>query len=105
MPNLDLNATIARAKLTNYLLVRLPQDDKSQFLEQAGYTLENWQQLEKDLRQQILTLDAVPTTITEYGQKYEIVGNLTGVNGKILSIKTIWIVTPTETKFVTLFPK
>jgi hypothetical protein len=44
------------------------------------------------------------TTKTKYGQKYEIIGNLRGVNNKILSVKTIWMVTPTETKFVTLFP-
>jgi hypothetical protein len=47
---LPTNTAIAEEKLTKYLLVLLPKDDKSQFLQKAGYTLENWQQLEIDLR-------------------------------------------------------
>ena len=104
MPYLDVNAIISETKLTQYLLVFLPKDDKSQYLALGGYTLGNWQELERDLRQQILTLEATPTTKTRYGQKYKITGELTAPNGRILPIKTIWMVTERETKFVTLFP-
>ena len=104
MTYLDSNAIIAQEKLTKYLLVRQEQNDKSQFLEQAGYTLNNWQQLEQDLRTQILTLQAIPTTKTRYGQKYAIFGVLVGVNGVKLRVKTIWIVSNKVTRFVTLFP-
>ena len=86
---LDCNAIIAKEKLTKYLLVQQQQNDKSHFLEQAGYTLENWQQLEQDLRKQILTLEAIPTTKTKYGQKYVIFGVLVGVNRVKLKVKTI----------------
>ena len=51
---LPVDTVIAEEKLTKYLLVLLPKDDKSQFLQKAGYTLGNWQQLEADLRSQIL---------------------------------------------------
>ncbi len=51
-------AIIAEEKLTKYLLVPLPKDDKSQFLARAGYTVDNWQQLEQDLRTQVLTQPA-----------------------------------------------
>ena len=51
---LPLDAIIAIAKLTRYLLIWRDADDKSQFLTQAGYGQENWQQLEADLRRQIL---------------------------------------------------
>lgn len=104
MVTLDPNAVIAEAKLTKYLLTLLPKDDKSQYLASAGYTLENWQQLEQDLRQQILTLEAIPSGMTQYGQKYSITGNLMGPNGKTLQVKTIWIVSERITRFVTLFP-
>ena len=104
MTYLDPNAIIPPAKLTNYLLILLPKDDKSQFLYLAGYTRENWQQLEQDLRQQILPLEANPTTSTRYGQKYEIIGNLTGPNNRTLLVKTIWMVTDKETRFITLVP-
>jgi hypothetical protein len=60
MPYLNPNALINPEKITNYLLIPLPKDDKSQFLARAGYTLDNWQQLERDIREQILTLEAVP---------------------------------------------
>lgn len=104
MVRLDSNAVIAAAKLTEYLLVPLLRDDKSQFLGLAGYTLENWQQLEQDLRAQILVLEATLTAFTQYGQKYSIVGDLIGRNGRTIRIKTIWIVTNEMTCFVTLFP-
>lgn len=104
MPYLDPNAIIPEAKLTKYLLIRLPKDDKSQFLAKAGYTLSNWQDLTRDLRQQILPLEATPTVLTEFGQKFEIHGTLTGPLGVTLNVITVWIVNQTETRFVTLVP-
>ena len=64
---LPVNTVIAKEKLTKYLLVLLPKDDKSQFLQQGGYTLENWQQLEIDLRSQVLTQPARFVEETIYG--------------------------------------
>lgn len=103
---LSPDAIIAQAKLTQYLLKLLPQDDKSKFLAQAGYTQENWQQLENDLREQILPLDAVFTEETRFGDRYKIRGTLTGVNGVILPVVTIWTIERAtgQTKFITLFP-
>ncbi len=49
---LDENALIPQAKLTQYLLIKLTKNDKSGYLAQAGYTIENWKQLEEKLRQQ-----------------------------------------------------
>ena len=51
MPYLDRQAAIAEAKLTKYLLIQKPKDDKSGFLAQAGYNLDNWCQLQQELRQ------------------------------------------------------
>ena len=48
------DAEIAPEKLTRYLLVKRPVGDKSEFLKRAGYALDNWQQLEQDIRQQVL---------------------------------------------------
>ena len=102
---LNANAVIDERKLTQYLLVLLPKDDKSQFLATAGYTLANWRQLEQDIRKQILPLEAIPSQNTPYGQKYEIIGTLTGRNGVILSVKTIWIVTSESTRVCYTIPK
>lgn len=103
---LPVNAIIASEKLTQYLLTLRKRNDKSQWLSQAGYFLENWQLLEKDLRTQILSLTGIPIENTKYGQMYEIKGNLTGPNGRALAVCTIWMTeTATrETKFITMYP-
>ena len=83
---LPQDSLIGYEKLTQYLLVVRKRNDKSQWLVQAGYTLQNWSLLENDLRSQILSRDAIPTENTQYGQMYEIKGTLTGPNGKSLSV-------------------
>jgi len=100
------DALIAQKKLRLYLLTLRKRNDKSQWLAQAGYTLENWQVLEKDLRNQILAVDATPSENTEYGQMYEIKRKLVGPNGKNLLVCTIWMTeTATgNTKFITMYP-
>jgi len=100
------NTLIAAEKLTQYLLVLRKRNDKSRWLAQAGYTLENWQLLEADLRTQILSLDAIPTENTKYGQMYEIRGKLAGPNGRTLVVCTMWMTeTATgDTKFITMYP-
>ena len=42
-------------ELTRYWLIFKPRNDKSQFLAQAGFTLDNWQALETAIRELILT--------------------------------------------------
>ena len=66
------SAIIPDAKITKYLLVPLPKDDKSKFLAQAGYTLNNWRRLKEDIRVQILPQPAKLSEKTSYGDKYEI---------------------------------
>jgi hypothetical protein len=101
------DARIATEKLTDYLLVRQSRGDKSEFLALAGYRLENYAVLLHDLRNQILTVEANPTDNNEYGQMYEIIGDLHGPNGTVLRVRTIWMtehLTGT-TKFITLIPE
>ena len=100
------DSIIAIEKIKNYLLTRRVEDDKSYYIEQAGYTIENWKQLEADIRNQVLVHDAALTEKTKYGDVYEIRGTLTGPNGQELKIVTIWMKEfHTElTKFITLFP-
>ena len=104
--NLPQNATIAREKLTDYLLKWQPDSDKSKFLELAGYTRREWQRLEKDIRTQILPINAGLIRKTPYGDLHRICGELTGPNGFSLRIVTIWMreYVSGETKFITLFP-
>lgn len=101
---LPQDAIITEEKLTRYRLVPLPKDDKSKFLARGGYTLENWRQLERDLRTQVLTENAELIETTRYGQKYVIRGRLTGTNGVELRIRSVWMVADEMTRFITLVP-
>ena len=103
---LPSTAVIAPEKIRRYLLSPRKRNDKSKWLAKAGYKLENWRKLEKDLRTQILTLDALSTEGTKYGQMYEIKGELIGPNGKTLSVRSVWMDEHESklTKFITMFP-
>lgn len=103
---LPSTALIASDKIKRYLLSSRRRNDKSKWLAKAGYKQEDWQRLEKDLRIQILSLDAVLTEETKYGQMYEIKGTLVGPNGKSLSVRTIWMneYESKLTKFITMYP-
>jgi len=103
---LPLTAIIAEEKIKEYLLSFRKRNDKSKWLSKAGYKLEDWQRLEKDLRTQLLSLDAMYTEETQYGQMYEIKGMLTGPNGKTLSVCSIWMneYESKSIKFITMFP-
>lgn len=100
------DALIASEKLTKYLLLRRPVGDKSEFLKQAGYTVNNWKQLEQDIREQILTKDAVSIERTFYGELFEIRALLTGPSGQSLLLRTVWMQESESgmTKFITLYP-
>ena len=100
------NTLISREKLTKYILVLRKRNDKSQWLAQAGYSIESWQVLENDLRSQILSIDATPIEDTKYGQLYEIRGALKGPNGKRLPVCTVWMTEKVTgiTKFITMYP-
>lgn len=100
------NTLIEREKLTQYLLVLKKRNDKSKWLAQGGYTLDNWQVLETDLRNLILSTDATLVEETGYGKMYEIVGKLVGPSGKALSIRTIWMIerATKKSKFITMYP-
>ncbi len=97
---------IAPTKLTHYLLVPLAKDDKSNYLRLAGYSLDNWPVLEADLLSLIESTEAVFERQTDYGITYSVSGGLTGPNGRIIQIKTIWMWDEDEeiTKFITLYP-
>ncbi len=103
---LPANTVIAPRKLSQYLLRLRVEDDKSQFLALAGYTLDDADRLMRDIREQLLPLEAEFHEETEYGPKYRIRGTLTGPNGRVLRVVTIWMKenATNQTKFVTLFP-
>lgn len=103
---LPADSIIAPGKVTQYLLRRRIENDKSAFLALAGYREATADRLLADIREQILPLEAEHIEETEYGTKYRIRGELVGPNGRALRILTIWMteIATKQTKFITLFP-
>lgn len=104
---IPVDAVIPREKLTQYLLVPRPKNDKSQYLAQANFTQENPDALEAAIRQLISENDAVLDRQNEYGDYYKVQGILRGINHVNLDVVTIWIVRTNEDgvyRFVTLKP-
>lgn len=103
---IPVDAIIPEPKLTRYLLVFKPRNDKSQFLAQAGFTLDNWQALKTAIQQLNQSVEAVADRTDEYGTFYNVSGELKGVNEINLSVVTIWLERKSDGKFqfITLVP-
>ncbi len=100
-------AVIAEAKLTRYLLVPRPKNDKSKFLARGGFTLAHPDALDVAIRDLIQREEAVQDRSDEYGDFYVVEGDLIGPEGEVLYVITVWHVQPdldNEFRFVTLKP-
>ena len=78
---------------------------KAAFFVGLGYSAASWQRLAEDLRRHAMDNEATPSEPTEYGQKYEVRGRLTGPRKAALLV-AVWIVRRGEDvpRFVTAFP-
>jgi len=61
------DAIIDERKIREYLLTPRIEDDKSGFLALAGYSLQNWRDLEADLRREVEEGDPLLIRTTQYG--------------------------------------
>ena len=91
IPNGD-RAIIDKSKLTDYAL-NINHDrggPKAKKLIRYGYSPDNWQQLELDIRKYHLTADIRIEKATRYGTRYEIRAALLAPINKPLYVRTIW---------------
>jgi hypothetical protein len=102
-------SVIEPMKLHGYLLARGHPIGrfKASFFLALGYSAETWLQLERDLRNQHLSHDAIAEAPTAYGQKYAIRATLTGPSGQAAEVVSIWVVRTGEDapRFVTAYPE
>ena len=101
-------AVIQADKLRNYLLdISLKRGkSKAALLLSCGYSPDNWQVLEEDLRQYHLRADVTAVRETVYGTRYEIRALLVTPNGRSLTVRSIWQIDVgmDYPRFITLFP-
>ena len=68
-------AVIPEEKLTKYLLLPRPRNDKARFLKQAGFTQDNPGDLRAALRRRATGTEGVEDGKNEYGAFYRVEGN------------------------------
>jgi hypothetical protein len=107
IPNAD-RAVIDPLKLHGYLLSQSHPVGrfKAGSFVALGYSPNEWQRLEADLRAQHLSRDAMMGEANPYGQKYEIRAPITGPTGRTAEVVSVWVVLAGEDfpRFVTAFP-
>ena len=107
LPNAHL-AEIEPIKLHGYLLSTSHPVGrfKARFFTALGYTADDWQALEADLRIQHLTQPAEPGPSVPKGQTYTIRAILVGPNGQSARVLSVWLVRAQTgiPHFVTAYP-
>jgi len=100
------DAIIPEEKLTKYLLVPRPWDDKSKFLGLAGFNQDNVDELMARIRHVAVGAEATEDGTNEYGTFYRVEGILIGPNSHALRVMTIWLCWHSDRSFhfVTLKP-
>jgi hypothetical protein len=99
------NAVIAEAKLRGYLLTRREADDKSLFLEKAGFTSTNWRLLEAAIRTLASKVPPSEDGSNVYGTFWRVEGLLQGPMRPV-AVVMIWMQWSSDGSFhfVTLKP-
>ncbi|MHC5033130.1 MAG: DUF6883 domain-containing protein [Planctomycetota bacterium] len=101
-------AVIEPAKIRDYLLSpRHPVGRfKAAFFVGLGYSGDDWQRLEADIREIARVQDAVHVESSEYGRKYETRCRLTGPSGRQADVVAVWIILAGEDapRLVTAIP-
>ena len=100
-------AIIAPEKLSEYLLAWRPTDDKSRFLEQAGFARQQPEKLAEAIRHLAASAEAWEDGRSEYGIFYRLEGLLRGPNDVTLDVVLIWLQWHLDETFhlVTLKPR
>lgn len=103
--HIPADAEIATEKLTHYLLVPKPLDDKSKFLMRAGFTAANPQALDAAIRSLAASAVASEDGRNEYGIFWRVEGLLVGPDCE-LPVVAIWLQWHVDGRFrfITLKP-
>jgi hypothetical protein len=75
------------------------------FQRRLGYTKDNYEGLLEQIREGVLDGEALPKLLNQYGQRYQVDLEVTGVEGQRAIVRTGWIVEPgaTVARLVTLY--
>ena len=79
---------------------------KARFFASLGYSTDRWEVLAADLKALAADGDAVEGEASAYGQKFEVRGRITGPDGRVADLVSVWIVLTgaCAPKLITAFP-
>jgi hypothetical protein len=107
LPNNE-KAIIKAEKIRDYVLS--PTHPVGQFkatvFREMGYSDENWETFEGNLRNLILYYDAKEVEKTQFGRKFIVEGAFVGPSGRAIQVVTVWIILKGDSipRFVTAYP-
>ncbi len=80
---------------------------KAYFFAGLGFSVENWESLDSEIRRLALKCDAETAELSAYGQKYLVRGRVVGPEERNAEVVTVWIVRLGERppRFVTVYPE
>ena len=92
LPIENKKINIPMEKFTQYALNSEKDPNKALAFEKAlGYNLNNAEELIADIYNNINNFEAIKKPDNGYGDRYQIVMQLTGPNGKIANVLTAWL--------------
>jgi hypothetical protein len=101
-------ATIPKAKITDYLLSMVHRDGRSKavFFNRYGFLAENWQALAQALLKHAEDNSVYKIEDTPFGKRFIIEGPISAPDGRKPLVRSIWFVEEDEStpKFVTAYP-
>ncbi|MDR0858443.1 MAG: hypothetical protein LBN97_05395 [Oscillospiraceae bacterium] len=92
LPHAD-KAEIPTDKLTKYSLNYNKSKDKATaFFLALGFTLDNYPELIEQVRKKLPLYKSVYRGKSEYGDRYQVIMTISGINGKQAEVLTAWII-------------
>ena len=102
--NLQHFAKIPEEKLTAYALNPEKSPEKARaFRDALGYTIDNYEDLLKNIKSHINEEHCVEKGDNGYGMRYEYIMNITGANGKNANVLTAWIQDGEEKRLTSIY--
>jgi hypothetical protein len=108
LPN-AANAVVEREKIADYLLNPSHPDNggKGEFFGKLGFRRKEWEVLAAAFRVLAQTAEVTSYAESPHGRKYVMVGRLESPAGKVVWVRTIWIVDKgwDVARLVTAYPR
>ena len=79
---------------------------KAAIFRKFGYSIENWEIFERNLRELILSKEVTKIEESQFGQKFIVEGPLEGPSGETMQVVSVWVILKGESlrRFVTVYP-